>query len=120
MSSVTPAIDPLGGDRAAAVDGHLNTLWQLLRNGCAWRALPLEFGPWCGAAHHRITAPAIAAAAAMTSAGGASNARAPAPVRVSAAPPCLSRQTGQSPASAPPPAAGGAPHSGQRESADGC
>jgi transposase len=38
---------PLGGGRTAAVDGHLNALWYLLRNGCAWRALPSEFGPWC-------------------------------------------------------------------------
>ncbi|RYD26258.1 MAG: transposase [Verrucomicrobiaceae bacterium] len=36
---------PLGGGRTAAVDGHFNALWCLLRNGCAWRALPSEFGP---------------------------------------------------------------------------
>ncbi|RYY52830.1 MAG: transposase [Chitinophagaceae bacterium] len=30
----------------ASVDGHLNALWYLLRNGCAWRALPSKFGPW--------------------------------------------------------------------------
>ncbi len=32
--------------RAANLDGHLNALWYFLRNGCAWRALPSEFGPW--------------------------------------------------------------------------
>lgn len=32
--------------RVAATDEHLNALWYLLRNGCAWRALPSEFGPW--------------------------------------------------------------------------
>ncbi|RYD35637.1 MAG: transposase [Verrucomicrobiaceae bacterium] len=37
----------LGGGRVANVDGHLIALWYLLRNGCAWRALPSEFGPWC-------------------------------------------------------------------------
>ncbi|RYD38428.1 MAG: IS5 family transposase [Verrucomicrobiaceae bacterium] len=37
----------LGGDRVADADGHLNALWYLLRNGCAWQALPSEFGPWC-------------------------------------------------------------------------
>jgi transposase len=34
------------GGRVAATDQHLNALWYLLRNGCAWRALPSEFGPW--------------------------------------------------------------------------
>ncbi|MES2468109.1 MAG: IS5 family transposase [Verrucomicrobiota bacterium] len=34
------------GGRAAATGEHLNALWNLLRNGCAWRALPSEFGPW--------------------------------------------------------------------------
>jgi transposase len=34
------------GGRIAATDEHLNALWYLLRNGCAWRALPSEFGPW--------------------------------------------------------------------------
>ncbi|RYD25563.1 MAG: transposase [Verrucomicrobiaceae bacterium] len=38
---------PLGGGRTAAIDGHLNALWCLLRDGCAWRAPPSEFGPWC-------------------------------------------------------------------------
>ena len=36
---------PTGG-RRADLDGHLNGLWYLLRNGCAWRALPDEFGNW--------------------------------------------------------------------------
>jgi len=32
---------PTGG-RSAALDEHLNALWHLLRNGCAWWALPDE------------------------------------------------------------------------------
>jgi len=36
---------PTGG-RKAALDEHLNALWYFLRNGCAWRALPDEFGYW--------------------------------------------------------------------------
>jgi len=34
------------GGRRATLDEHLNALWYLARNGCAWRALPAEFGNW--------------------------------------------------------------------------
>ena len=34
------------GGRVAATDEHFNALCYLLRNGCAWRALPSDFGPW--------------------------------------------------------------------------
>ena len=34
------------GGRKGNWDEHLNGLWYLLLNGCAWRALPGEFGPW--------------------------------------------------------------------------
>lgn len=34
------------GGRVAALDSHLHAFWYILRNGCAWRALPSEFGPW--------------------------------------------------------------------------
>ena len=36
---------PTGG-RKSALDTHLNGLWYLLLNGCAWRALPDDFGSW--------------------------------------------------------------------------
>lgn len=34
------------GGRRAGLDEHLNALWYLARNGCAWRALPAAFGNW--------------------------------------------------------------------------
>lgn len=34
------------GGRRASLDEPLNALWYLLVNGCSWRALPDEFGPW--------------------------------------------------------------------------
>lgn len=36
---------PTGG-RQPAIDEHLNALWYLLLNGCAWRALADDFGRW--------------------------------------------------------------------------
>jgi transposase len=34
------------GGRKAGLDEHLNAFWYIARNGCAWRALPSEFGNW--------------------------------------------------------------------------
>ena len=34
------------GGRRANIDRHLDALWYIARNGCAWRALPSDFGNW--------------------------------------------------------------------------
>jgi putative transposase len=55
VALVLPAPRPSGRPRTTNLRAVLNTIFYLLRTGCQWRLLPLEFPP-CGTVYHYFQA----------------------------------------------------------------
>ena len=46
IKALIPAAQPGGRDRSVDMREVVNGVLYLSRNGCTWRSLPHEFGPW--------------------------------------------------------------------------